>query len=228
MADLLTRGIDKEARIRSEGTHKFKDSPLGRIPQEWDIKSLGKIAYFNSGYAFKNEELSETGMRIVRISNLHKEDFKYWHYNGPIKENWLVSTGDLLFSWAGVSSSIDVYIYKGERALINQHIYNFIIKDNNMKLLVYYYLQYLLSNLRKSIEGGAGQLHLSKDKIEGIQIILPPESECEKIISILETHEIRIRTEEAYLDKLLMIKKGLMQDILIGRVRVKIPQEAET
>ena len=34
--DLLTRGIDEHGNIRSEKTHKFKDSPLGRIPVEWD------------------------------------------------------------------------------------------------------------------------------------------------------------------------------------------------
>ena len=33
MQDLLTKGIDKHGNIRSEATHKFKDSPLGRIPK---------------------------------------------------------------------------------------------------------------------------------------------------------------------------------------------------
>ena len=43
MQDLLTRGIDKHGNLRSEKTHKFKDSPLGRIPVEWDIKLLKAI-----------------------------------------------------------------------------------------------------------------------------------------------------------------------------------------
>ena len=32
MQDLLTRGIDEHGNLRSEQTHEFKDSPLGRIP----------------------------------------------------------------------------------------------------------------------------------------------------------------------------------------------------
>ena len=40
MQDLLTCGIDEHGNLRSEETHKFKDSPLGRIPVEWAIKSL--------------------------------------------------------------------------------------------------------------------------------------------------------------------------------------------
>ena len=37
MQDLLTRGIDENGNLRSEETHEFKDSPLGRIPVEWDL-----------------------------------------------------------------------------------------------------------------------------------------------------------------------------------------------
>ncbi|MGD1152746.1 MAG: restriction endonuclease subunit S [Syntrophales bacterium] len=43
MQDLLTRGIDEHGNLRSESTHQFKDSPLGRIPVEWEIKSFGEI-----------------------------------------------------------------------------------------------------------------------------------------------------------------------------------------
>ena len=43
MQDLLTRGIDEHGNLRSEQTHEFKDSPLGRIPVEWDVKALDEI-----------------------------------------------------------------------------------------------------------------------------------------------------------------------------------------
>ena len=40
MQDLLTRGIDEHGNLRSEKTHKFKNSPLGRIPVEWDVQPV--------------------------------------------------------------------------------------------------------------------------------------------------------------------------------------------
>src|SRR3990172_6892131 len=43
MQDLLTRGIDEHGRIRSEAIHRFKDSPLGRIPEEWELVKIGEI-----------------------------------------------------------------------------------------------------------------------------------------------------------------------------------------
>ena len=43
MQDLLTRGIDEHGNLRSEQTHAFKDSPLGRIPVEWRVGTLGDV-----------------------------------------------------------------------------------------------------------------------------------------------------------------------------------------
>jgi type I restriction enzyme S subunit len=43
MQDLLTRGIDEQGNLRSEETHVFKDSPLGRIPEEWDVNTLNEV-----------------------------------------------------------------------------------------------------------------------------------------------------------------------------------------
>ena len=44
MQDLLTKGIDENGNIRNEETHEFKDSPLGRIPREWECLTIGDIA----------------------------------------------------------------------------------------------------------------------------------------------------------------------------------------
>ena len=49
MQDLLTRGMDEHGNLRSEQTHKFKDSPLGRIPVEWDPIPFGSCGQWFSG-----------------------------------------------------------------------------------------------------------------------------------------------------------------------------------
>lgn len=54
MHDLLTYGIDKEGNIRSPKTHRFKPSPLGMIPEEWECSSIGEKCYVTklAGYEF--------------------------------------------------------------------------------------------------------------------------------------------------------------------------------
>ena len=50
MQGLLTKGIDEHGNIRSEETHEFKDSPLGRIPVEWECLTIDDIViYVGSG-----------------------------------------------------------------------------------------------------------------------------------------------------------------------------------
>ncbi len=50
MQDLLTRGIDEYGNLRSEHTHEFKDSPLGRIPKQWKVQSLGAALHKVRGF----------------------------------------------------------------------------------------------------------------------------------------------------------------------------------
>ena len=55
MQDLLTRGIDEHGNLRSEQTHEFKDSPLGRIPVEWEVREFGPMLSAQmplSGYGY--------------------------------------------------------------------------------------------------------------------------------------------------------------------------------
>jgi type I restriction enzyme S subunit len=49
---------------------------------------------------------------------------------------------------------------------------------------------------------------------------LPPFSEQVAVAEALDAHDVRIRAEEAYRDKLVQVKRGLMEDLLTGRVRV--------
>jgi len=220
MRDLLTRGIDEHGNLPSEETHEFKDSPLGRIPVEWEPTKLGNLAVFLSGYAFKNHELSEQGWRVVRISNLHKHDFPYWHYDGKVKPSWVIRDGDILFSWAGVASSIDCIRYSGPDALMNQHIYNLKFTSEYLKTYIYYFLQSYLPILRTEIEGGAGQLHLTKTKIQSIVVPQLDDNELESTVLILDKIEETISNYHKQLSKLRSLNTSLMQDLLTGKVRV--------
>jgi len=217
MQELLTKGIGPDGGPHTE----FKDSPIGRIPVVWDVMTLGELAVFNSGYAFKSAELSEAGYKVVRISNLHKPSFTYWRYNGPIKATWIVEKGDILFSWAGVANSINVHSYQGEKALLNQHIYNFKFENDETKTWTYQILKSLLPALKLSIEGGAGQLHLTKKFIQDISIPFPPSQERQTIGNVFIALDQRMSRTLEKREHYKRVKKALMQDLLTGKVRVK-------
>lgn len=62
---------------------------------------------------------------------------------------------------------------------------------------------------------------VSSEDIASIPVPCPPPEEQDAIIKIIDTQDTRIRTEEAYRDKLKLQKQGLMHDLLTGKVRVK-------
>ena len=154
-------------------------------PRKLPVKPLGELCEFYSGRAWKKAELGGHGYKLVRISNLHKQHFPYWFYEGEMIEKHKVENGDLLFSWAGVQASIDSYIYKGETAMINQHIYNIKPRHKISKLFLYHLLQLHLDNLRGSLGGGVGQFHLKKADITGIKIIIPDDLTMNNYLSSL-------------------------------------------
>ena len=103
---------------------------------------------------------------------------------------------------------------------MNQHIYNFKFATEDLKIYVYYFLQHYLPILRTEIEGGAGQLHLTKDKIQSIGIPKLTEPEMKKVVGILYAHEEATACYERQLLKAKVLKTALMQDLLTGRKRV--------
>jgi type I restriction enzyme S subunit len=107
MQDLLTRGIDEHGNLRSESTHKFKNSPLGRIPVGWNPVSLESVSEFvTSGSRGWARYYSTDGAIFLRIGNLTRR-----HINLRLDDLVFVSpprssegkrtaveTGDLLIS----------------------------------------------------------------------------------------------------------------------------------
>jgi len=80
-----------------------------------------------------------------------------------------------------------------------------------------------LSTLKTGL--AESQTNISQEIVRRLFLACPPHDEQERVVDAVDAHDARIRAEEAYRDKLLAIKKGLMHDLLTGRVRVKVPQE---
>jgi type I restriction enzyme S subunit len=58
-------------------------------------------------------------------------------------------------------------------------------------------------------------------RIRAMLVPIPEPEEQKRIAAVLDAHDSRIRSEEAYRDKLKLQKQGLMHDLLTGKVRVK-------
>jgi type I restriction enzyme S subunit len=150
--------------------------------------SFGSLCDLRNGRAFKPEEWSEQGTPIVRIQNLNDESKPFNYCDFEVEEKFWVNTGDLLFSWSGTpGTSFGAFFWNRGRGFLNQHIFRV---DVNETLVDKAYLRYALNSLLDKIigqsHGGVGLKHITKAKLESVQIPLPPLPEQRRIAAILD------------------------------------------
>lgn len=152
------------------------------IPKHWKILTLGEVAFYVNGRAFKPTEWKTSGKPIIRIQNLNKEEADYNYSNEDFEAKYKVVKGDLLYAW---SASLGVYIWNGDDAWLNQHIFKVIPKEIADKKYLFYLLKKItLELLSKS--HGSGMVHVTKNIFESTKIPLPPLSEQQRIVAKIE------------------------------------------
>ena len=165
-----------------------------------NLVPFGSTCNLQNGRAFKPEEWSVTGTPIIRIQNLNDESKPFNYCNFEIEERFHVSSGDLLFSWSGTpGTSFGAFFWNRGKGFLNQHIFRV---DVDEKEICKNYLRYAINSKINLIidqaHGGVGLKHITKGKLEAIEIPLPPLSEQKRIAAILDKADaIRRKRQQA-------------------------------
>ena len=213
---------------------KYKDTPIGKIPVDWEFASLGKIVYLQGGFAFKSKDYKEEGLPLVRISNVTSNeitlnDCVYLPSSSAEQHSsFLLESGDVLVAMSGATTGkIGLVSNKDLPALFNQRVGRFVIKDSN-RITKSYLAQVVLTKKFKeellTDAAGGAQPNVSGRNIERIMIPLPPLHEQKKIAEILTTVDEAIEKTTQTIAKTKELKKGLMQKVLtrgIGHKKFK-------
>lgn len=227
MQDLLTRGIDDEGRIRTENTHEFKDTEIGRVPVEWEISPIENTLSRIIDYRGKSPEKTESGILLITARNVREGILSYEErefINPDNYDSWMTrgipEPGSVLFTTEAPLGNVAI-LPKGKFALAQRIL---ALCPNNSIIYNFYLLYLALSPLfkRELNKYGTGSTvsGIKQSTFRKIQIPVPIVTEQLKISSVLIDIDNRINHEETFLDKLLLQKKGLMADLLTGKVRV--------
>lgn len=152
------------------------------FPEGWKVVKLGDVARYINGRAFKPIEWEKAGLPIIRIQNLNKDAAAYNYSSQPFEAKYRVRKGDLLFAW---SASLGAYIWNGDEAWLNQHIFKVEPFDNCNKKYLFYNLERVVAELYSKAHG-SGMVHVTKGKFEATEIPLPPLPEQEQIVAKIE------------------------------------------
>jgi len=152
------------------------------LPANWQFKKLGEVADYINGRAFKPSEWEKTGRPIIRIQNLNNIEAVYNYSSQEFEEKYKIGKGDLLYAW---SASLGVYIWYGNNAWLNQHIFKVLPKPFCDKKYLFYFLEKITLELYAKTHG-SGMVHVTKGKFEETVIPLPPLPEQQAIVSKIE------------------------------------------
>ncbi|MBA6292856.1 restriction endonuclease subunit S [Colwellia sp. MB3u-70] len=161
---------------------------------------FGSICKLQNGRAFKPSDWSEKGDPIVRIQNLNNESKPFNYCNFSVEERFHINTGDLLFSWSGTpGTSFGAFFWNRGFGVLNQHIFRVDVDENKIsKDYLRYAINSQLNYIIDQAHGGVGLKHITKGKLEAVEIPLPPLDEQKRIAAILDKADaIRCKRQQA-------------------------------
>lgn len=219
MQQLLTKGI---------GHTKFKKSEVGEIPEEWEVRKLCEICEVKGGKRLpKGYQLEDNnnGLPYVRVADMYMggirlDDIKFVPEDVVDKiKNYTISKDDLFISVAGTLGIVGEVPEELDEANLTENA----DKLCNIKINKRYLMKVLQSeqiqNVIESEKTTSAQPKLALTRIKEFIIPIPLIEEQRKISEILIMVDSKIEEYEGKKQKLEVLKKGLMQQLLTGKLR---------
>jgi type I restriction enzyme S subunit len=225
----LKKGLMQELLTRGIGHKEFKDTEIGGIPKAWKIMKLGEIGSVRYGLG-QPPALEINGIPMIRATN--------------VKRGKIVKEGLIFISPSAVPNSRDPFLrvgdilvvrsgaYTGDAALVTKEWegavagYDLIVTPSDTidsQFLTYYLLS---SSVQKrhfvGLKVRSAQPHLNSSQVEETPIPIPPLPEQRRIAGILGTVDERLELLRKRKERLKRTKKGLMDDLLTARKRVRL------
>jgi len=194
MQQLLTKGI---------GHTRFKDSVLGEIPEGWEVKNIEDILTIGSGKDYKHLDEGEIPVYGTGGLMTYVNDYLYDGESVGIGRKGTIDKPVFL---SGKFWTVDTLFFT----------HSFI-----KTLPKYVYYLFLTIDWKRHNEA-SGVPSLSKTTIEKIKLIISPLPEQQKIAEILSTVDDKIEVLQNKKSSFKEMKKGLMQQLLTGKTRVKL------
>jgi type I restriction enzyme S subunit len=238
--NLLTRGIDDNGEIRDPEREpaEFKGSAIGHIPITWttgsvlDVPPLDRQPILTGpfGAQLGARDFRPRGVPVLRIGNVqwgyvdHNELQFVSEAKALSLSRFRVRAGDLLFARQGATTGRNALADEEcEGCLINYHIIRVAVDHERCRpVFLHAFINSASVSAQVERDKGRGTREgVNSRDIASLCIALPPVTEQDRIVSAIEAFEERLNLERTVAGKLAILRKGLADDLLSGRVRVQ-------
>ncbi len=210
----------------------YKQTELGLIPDDWEVKKLGEILKeYSLGGNYENNS-EESGIPLIKMGNIGRgkidlSKIEYLPKNVNYSKNDILKYNDILFNTRNTLDLVGkVSIWKNEAlfALYNSNLLRLYFKEDFVENNDYVNFQFnseiTLANLKKYATGTTSVAAIYTKDLLKLKFLLPPLPEQKKIADCLSTWDSAIEKQSALINVLTQRKKALMQQLLTGKKRL--------
>lgn len=205
---------------------KYKNTSIGLIPIDWEVKKLGDLGKVISGLTYSPDDIcEESGTLVLRSSNVQDGQIKLGdnvfvkvktgEYNPVKKEDILIcvrnGSKSLIGKNALITEEADGMAFGAFMAIYRSNFNNYLYQIFNTDI----YYREIHKNLGATINS------INGSDLKEFKIPIPPLAEQQKIASILSTWDMAIDNCKAIIDNLRERNNGLTQQLLSGKTRTK-------
>ncbi|MCQ6962978.1 restriction endonuclease subunit S [Methanolobus chelungpuianus] len=210
----------------------YKQTELGLVPEDWEcVESAVVVTYFG-GNAFKSEATVPNGVRWLKIANVGKRKIM-WNEISFLPSSYIREYQSYLLQKGDVVMALTRPILDGELkiakltsndlpCLLNQRVAKIVTKHTANLNFIYYELQ--MSRFVEAMNeamAGTDPPNIGAKTLGKILLPLPSTlAEQEAIACILSDMDAEITMLEEELEKSRSIKQGMMQELLVGKIRL--------
>jgi type I restriction enzyme S subunit len=182
----------------------YKPSPLGIIPEDWEVKRLGDFAPLQRGFDLPTDKIVKGNYPVVYSNGILN-----YHHEYKVKGPGVVT---------GRSGTIGKVTYvESDYWPHNTSLWVTDFNNNDPRYVFYLYKYLDLSKFAS----GSGVPTLNRNDVHSYKIAVPPLPEQQRIVSVLSLWDTAIAKQTALIEQLTLRKRGLMQQLLTGKKRLK-------
>lgn len=232
---LLKNALTNKLLVSGIGHNRFHGTPLGVIPEDWlvggfidltDSENKNAIKPGPFGSSIKKQSYVEAGYKVYGQEQVISGDpFFGDYYIDREKYNALqafkVKEGDVLMSLVGTIGKVLIIPEGYEEGIINPRLMK-ISPDKEKaspEFIAYLLASDLISKQLTSKSHGGTMSIINKGMLLSVKIPIPPVEEQVKIVNIFESLDAKIAINKSLRNQFLQLKKGLMKDLLSGKVK---------
>jgi len=216
----------------------YKQTEVGVIPEDWEVKKLGEIGSFSKGKGIRKDEVVSEGLPCIRYGeiytthNYYIKSFNSFITQSVANESVEIKKGDLLFAGSGETAEEIgkcVAFVGNERVFAGGDIVILRPSINNNSLFLGFLLNnQIVSRQKASMGQGDAVVHISGKNLSEIQIPIPStKAEQTAIATALNDADALITQLEKLIAKKRNIKQGAMQELLRPKEGWEVKQLSE-